>query len=152
MYDLSLENLWHIRTNLLCFNNIDASTKVKMNGREKGFQCVKVGVHQGSVLSPLLFIIVLEALSREFREGLPMELLYVDDLVLNCGNKGIITWEVEEMEEGYGKEGSESKMLEHVTLYIDLHGWKDKGHVVSGEQGSGWEFRSASMWCLQEGS
>ena len=29
-----------------------------------------------------LFIIVLEALSREFREGLPMELLYADDLVL----------------------------------------------------------------------
>ena len=32
---------------------------------------VKVGVHQGSVLSPLLFIIVLEALSREFRSGSP---------------------------------------------------------------------------------
>ena len=32
---------------------------------------VKVGVHQGSVLSPLLFIIVLEALSREFRSGVP---------------------------------------------------------------------------------
>ena len=31
---------------------------------------VKVG-HQGSVLSPLLFIIVLEALSREFRTGCP---------------------------------------------------------------------------------
>ena len=43
---------------------------------------MKVGVHQGSVLSPLLFIIVLETLSREFREGLPMELLYADDLVL----------------------------------------------------------------------
>ena len=28
-----------------------------------------VGVHQGSVLSPLLFILVLEALSREFRTG-----------------------------------------------------------------------------------
>ena len=39
-------------------------------------------MHQGSVLSPLLFIIVLEALSREFREGLPMELLCADDLVL----------------------------------------------------------------------
>ena len=36
----------------------------------KGFE-VKVGVHQGSVLSPLLFIIVLDALSREFRAGVP---------------------------------------------------------------------------------
>ena len=48
---------------------------------------VKVGVHQGSVQSPLLLIIVLviivlEALSREFRTGLPWELLYADDLVL----------------------------------------------------------------------
>ena len=42
---------------------------------------VKVGVHQGSVLSPLLFITVLEALSQEFRTGCPCELLYADDLV-----------------------------------------------------------------------
>ena len=34
---------------------------------------MRVGVHQGSVLSPLLFIIVLEALSREFRAGVPWE-------------------------------------------------------------------------------
>ena len=43
---------------------------------------VKVGVHQGSVLSPLLFIIVLEALSREFCSGVPWEDLYADDLVI----------------------------------------------------------------------
>ena len=30
---------------------------------------MKVGVNQGSVFSPLLFIIVLEAFSREFRKG-----------------------------------------------------------------------------------
>ena len=40
-----------------------------INGRESKAFNVKVGVHQGSVLIPLLFIIVLEALSREFREG-----------------------------------------------------------------------------------
>ena len=34
------------------------------------------------MLSPLLFIIVLEALSTEFRTGVPWELLYADDLVL----------------------------------------------------------------------
>ena len=43
---------------------------------------VKVAVHQGSVLSPLLFIIVLEALSRELRSGVPWEDLYADDLVI----------------------------------------------------------------------
>ena len=43
---------------------------------------MKVGVHQGSVLSPLLFIIVLEALSREFQAGVPWEDLYADDLVI----------------------------------------------------------------------
>jgi hypothetical protein len=41
--------------------------------------CVGVGVHQGSVFSLLLFIIVLEALSCEFRSGVPWELLYADD-------------------------------------------------------------------------
>ena len=45
---------------------------------------VGVGVHQGSVLSPLLFIIVLEALSREFRTGCPWELLYADDLMISA--------------------------------------------------------------------
>ena len=34
------------------------------------------------MLRPLLFIIVLEALPKEFRTGLPWELLYADDLVL----------------------------------------------------------------------
>ena len=43
---------------------------------------VKVGVHQCSVLSMLLFIIVLEALSRKFRSGLPWEDLNADDLVI----------------------------------------------------------------------
>jgi len=38
-------------------------------------------MHQGSALSPLLFVIVVEALSREFRVSLPWE-LYADDLVV----------------------------------------------------------------------
>ena len=50
-------------------------------GFSKEFE-VKVGVHQGSVLSPLPFIILLEALSREFRAGVPCEDLYADDLVI----------------------------------------------------------------------
>ena len=43
---------------------------------------VDVGIHQGSVLSPLLFIIAIEAVSMRFRIGSPWELLYADDLVI----------------------------------------------------------------------
>jgi len=50
-------------------------------GNSKVFE-VKVGMHQGSALSPLLFIIVMEAISREFRVALPWELLYADDLAV----------------------------------------------------------------------
>ena len=72
------------------------ATTVRVNGRESKAFSVRVGVHQGSVLSPLLFIIVLvEALSREFREGLPMELLYADDLVLGCRNGRVADGKVE---------------------------------------------------------
>jgi len=50
-------------------------------GDSKGFE-VKVGMHQGSTLSPLSFVIVMEAISREFRVALPRELLYADDLAV----------------------------------------------------------------------
>ena len=39
-------------------------------------------MHQGSALSPLLFVIVMEAISREFRVALSWELLYADDLAV----------------------------------------------------------------------
>jgi len=39
-------------------------------GNSSGFE-VKVGMHLGSALSPLLFVIVMEVISREFRVALP---------------------------------------------------------------------------------
>ena len=71
---------WIIREVKAMYEN--AKNTVNINGTISDPFPVKVSVHQGSVLSPLLFIIVLEALSREFRTGLPWELLYANDLVL----------------------------------------------------------------------
>ena len=66
---------------------------------------VGVGVHQGSVLSLLLFIIVLEALSREFHTGCPWELLYADDLVISAESMEellvkVKTWKTEMEQKG----------------------------------------------------
>ena len=47
----------------------DATTSVKFKNSESTAFDVKVGVHQGSMLSPLLFTTVLDALSTEFRLG-----------------------------------------------------------------------------------
>jgi len=60
----------------------NANSKVRVNGSYSTPFEVKVGVHYGSVFSPLLFIIVLEALSMEFSKSTPWELLYADDLVI----------------------------------------------------------------------
>ena len=69
---------------------------------------VKVGVYQGSVFSPLLFIIVLEALSREFHSGVFWEDLYADDLVIitelpeECVRR-LLTWKEAMEKKGLSK-------------------------------------------------
>ena len=86
----------------------DATTQVKLNGRERESKAFNVrvgGVHQGSVLSPLQFIILLEALSREFREGLPMELLYADDLVLMAESEELLLEKLRKWKHGMEAKG-----------------------------------------------
>ena len=52
-------------------------------------------MHQGSAFSPLVFVIVVEAISRECRVALPWELLYADDLVVIGLMNGRIMWRTE---------------------------------------------------------
>ena len=75
----------------------DARSRVPVGeGYSEEFEA-KVDVHQGSVLSLLLYIIVLEALSWEFRSGVPWEDLYADDLVIIAESleecvRRLLTW------------------------------------------------------------
>ena len=77
---------------------------------------VKVGVHQGSVLSPLLFIIVLEALSRELRCGVPWEVFYADDLVIIAESleecvRRLLTWKEAMEEKGLRVNAGKTKIM-----------------------------------------
>src|SRR3954470_5698707 len=81
------------------------TTSVRMNGDESENFEVKVGVHQGSVLSPILFNIVTQAIADNFKEGLPWELLYADDLVLMAESRAelerkLMEWIVRLKEKG----------------------------------------------------
>ena len=42
----------------------------------------KVRLHQGSALSPFLFVVILDTISESFRQGVLWELLFGDDLVV----------------------------------------------------------------------
>ena len=71
---------WLIRTVMALYS--EACTVVRTDaGLSESFE-VNVGLHQGSVLSPLLFAAVMDVVSSEARSGLPSELLYADDLVI----------------------------------------------------------------------
>jgi len=57
----------------------EAETAVQIEGKKTTWFKVKVGVHQGFVLSPLLFVIVVDALTDHLNKDM-REFLYADDL------------------------------------------------------------------------
>ena len=71
---------WLVKAVMAMYEGAQAVVRTT-EGDSKAFN-MKVGLHQGSLLSPLLFVIVMDMISRELRAGLPLELLYADDLIL----------------------------------------------------------------------
>ena len=60
----------------------DAKTRVKVGSAYSEELEVEVGVHQGSVLLPLLLAIVVVVITDKARRGVVNELQYSNDLVL----------------------------------------------------------------------
>ena len=77
---------------------------------------MKVGLHQRSVLRPLLFSAVMDVVSSEARSGLPSELLYADDLVsmaptMEQLGKRVADWRASLLGKGLKVNAGKSKVM-----------------------------------------
>ena len=118
---------WIVRLVQAMYSNARSRVRVGDSYSEE-FE-VTVGVHQGSVLSPLLFIIVLEALSRDFRVGVLWELFFADDLVIVATSLEECVARVKAWKEGMESKGLRVNMgkTKCMASGIDLDVLHDSG-------------------------
>ena len=124
MRKLGIEE-WIVRFVQAMYNN--TRSRVRVNNTYSDEFGIKVGVHQGSVLSPLLFVIVLEALSREFRTGTPWELLYADDLVISAETEEGLKMKLNKWKTEMEAKGLRVNMGKTTVSGVNLQTLKDSG-------------------------
>jgi hypothetical protein len=62
------------------YDNVVASVRTS-NGDTNDFP-INIGLHQGSALSPYLFALVMDEVTRDIQGGIPWCFLFIDDVVL----------------------------------------------------------------------
>ena len=74
-------------------------TEVVTQKGETEYFAIEVGLHQGSALSPLLFIIIMDVLTENIEKDPPWAMLFADDLVLCAMTREEV---VEDLDTGRG--------------------------------------------------
>ena len=92
---------------------------------------VKVGLHQGSVLSPFLFVVIMDRLTDEVRREPPWTMLFADDIVICKKTRE----EVEQRLEcwRYSLERRGMKVSRSKTEYLCINGRNDGDKTVKME-------------------
>ena len=91
---------------------------------------VKLGLHQGSALSPFLFAVIMDNLTDEVRREPPWTMLFADDIVI-CEEAR------EEVEQSikcwrYALKRKSMKISRSKTKYLSINGGNDGGNSKDG--------------------
>jgi hypothetical protein len=62
------------------YNNV--VTSVRTSDRDTNDFPINIGLHQGSALSPYLFDLVMDEVTRDIQDGISWYMLFVDDVIL----------------------------------------------------------------------
>ena len=87
-------------------------SQIRVNGQYSDVFGMGVDVLQGTVLSPLLDVLVLEVPSRGFSTGVPWELLHTDDLVLIADTQENCIYKLKAWKTGMDSKGLLINMME----------------------------------------
>ena len=88
---------------------------------------VKVGLHQGSVLSPFLFAVIMDRITDEVRREPPWMMLFADDIVTCEETREEVERRLESWR--YALERRGMKVSRSKTKYLCINGGNDKETV-----------------------
>ena len=111
----------------------DSTTSVRCAvGVTAGFE-VKVGLHQGSALSPCLFAMVMDRITDDIREEAPWTMMFADDIVICCESKERVEEKLESWR--YALERRGMKVNRRKTEYMCVNERQVNGTVkMQGEE------------------
>ena len=93
----------------------DCDTQVTTREENPEYFNVKVGLHQGSAISPLLFVIIMDVLASEIDKEPPWAMLFADDLILCETSKTAVERERERERENWRYGETNSKDMDMVV-------------------------------------
>ncbi|XP_076942473.1 uncharacterized protein LOC143612352 [Bidens hawaiensis] len=102
-----------------------SATSVRAPVGDTDFFPVEVGLHQGSSLSPFLFAVVLDELSKLIQETLPWCMMFADDIVLVAERKLDLNMRLEEWQTTLGRKGLRISRSKTEYLHCDFGGVND---------------------------
>ena len=104
------------------------------SGMSNEFQ-VNIGLRQGSALSPLLFILVMELISRKISTTDALrKIIYADDLVIVAEHREELQGALEEWNEMFKKHGLKMNLDKTEVMWVGKHRERGAKHQVGRER------------------